>query len=243
MKLLKKLFSKKEEKTQTRCSLILVAAGTASRMKGVDKVFFELGDMPLFIHSLIPFQDSDLIEEIVIITRQDILAQVGHLCKVYGINKVTRVVCGGDSRTESVLKGLDEVNSKVDLVAIHDAARPFVTREVLEEAIQRASVTGAAAPGIPVKDTVKLASHGIVKETLPREQLFAIQTPQVFEINLIKGAIRKAISDEAQLTDDCSAVERIGFHVVITEGNEKNMKLTTPNDLLLAQAIFAEGRH
>ena len=242
MNLLKKLFNKKEEKSQSRCSLVLVAAGTASRMEGVDKVFFELGEIPLFIHSLMPFQDAELIGEIVIVTRQDILAQVGHLCKVYGIDKVTRIVCGGDSRTESVLKGLDEVSAKSDLVAIHDAARPFVTREVLEEAIQRAAVTGVAAPGIPLKDTIKLVSHSIVKETLPREQLFAIQTPQVFETNLIKGALRKAIDDEAALTDDCSAVERIGFHVVITRGSEKNIKLTTPHDLLLAQAIWAEGR-
>ena len=241
MNLLKKLFPKKDN--PAGCSLILVAAGTASRMEGMDKVFFELGRIPLFIHSLMPFQASDMIEEIIVVTRRDILAQVGHLCKVHGIDKVTRVVSGGDSRTQSVLKGLEELSGKTVLVAIHDAARPFVTGEVLETAIQRAKVTGAAAPGIHVKDTVKLVNHGIVKETLEREQLFAIQTPQVFEANLIKGAIRKAISDEAEITDDCSAVERIGFHVVITEGSEENIKLTTPNDLLLAQAIWAERRH
>ena len=238
MSIIQKLFKKTE--TAPRCALVLVAAGTASRMEGTDKLLFELGDIPVFIHSLFPFQDSDLIEEIIIVTRRDSLVQVGHLCKVYGIDKVARVIPGGDSRTESVKHGLDEVSRGIDLVAIHDAARPFVSRQVVEEAVTRAATACAVAPGIPVKDTIKLVNHSVVKETLPRDQLFAIQTPQVFDFDLIRGAVTKAIEDKAPVTDDCSAVERLGFHVDITQGSEENIKLTTPNDLLLAQAIWAE---
>lgn len=239
MKFLASLFQKKERRGPSFCSVVLVAAGESGRMEGTDKILYELGGTPVIVHSIYPFEHSDRVQEIIIVTRREHIGEIGQLCKLYGLTKVTRVVPGGSSRTESVKLGLDEVNAQAELVAIHDGARPLVTQEVIEEVIARAETGGAAAPAIPVKDTIKAAKHSIVKETLPREMLFAVQTPQVFEASLIKAAIGNAISEAAVLTDDCSAVERIGFSVVLTRGSEENIKLTTPGDLLLGEAILA----
>lgn len=237
MNFLKKWFHKKE-KTQRFCSVVLVAAGTANRMGGIDKIMLELAELPVIVHSLRTFEESMLVHEIVVVTRHDLIVQMGQLCKEYGVTKVTSILPGGDSRMASVQIGLDEVNAKANLIAIHDGARPFLSQEVLEDTILRAEDNGAAAPGIPVKDTVKVVENGIVKNTLPRDRLFAIQTPQIFEASLIRAALKKAVQDGAVLTDDCSAVERLGFSVVVTKGSEENIKLTTPQDLLLGEAIL-----
>lgn len=239
MGLLRGLFRKKNAYEPGFCSLILVAAGSASRMNGVDKVLYELGGVPVIVQALRPFQESDLVHEIVVVTRRDILVEVGQLCRLYQLTKVTKIIPGGADRRESVQLGLEEISSKAALVAIHDGARPLVTRDVLEAAVLRAGMTGAAAPGIPLKDTVKLTVGGVVKETLPREQLQAIQTPQVFEVSLIKAALARSVTDGVALTDDCSAVERLGFNVVVTPGSEENIKITTPADLLLGESILA----
>lgn len=239
MRMWKRLFRRKERKRQPLCSLVLVAAGSASRMEGEDKILYELGGIPVMIHSLRPFEASPMIREIVIVTRREIILEIGELCKRYGLSKVTKIMPGGASRTESVRIGLDEIKQDSDLVAIHDGARPFVSQAILEETIAAAAEYGAAAPGIPSKDTIKVVQEGIVRETLPRETLCAVQTPQVFEMFLIRAALTKAWQDGAVLTDDCSAVERLGFPVVMTQGDEENIKLTTPNDLLLGEYILA----
>lgn len=239
MKLLEKLFGKKED-AAPYCSLVVVAAGRASRMEGVDKILCPMGNEPLLLHTLRPFQQSDLVDEIVIVTREDLMVSIGTLCSQRGITKVRRLVKGGDSRPESVQAGLRETDPRADVIAIHDGARPFVTAEVLEAAIEAARQRGAAAPAIPVKDTIKRAKGGVVAETPDREELFAVQTPQVFEANLIKGAVAKALADGAAITDDCSAVERLNFPVYLTRGSEENIKITTPADLLHGEAILAE---
>lgn len=235
----KRLFRKKEKKRQALCSLVLVAAGSASRMEGRDKILCELGGTPVLIHSLRPFEASPMIQEIVIVTRREVMLEIGELCKLYGLSKVTKILPGGASRAESVRIGLGEIRQDADLVAIHDGARPFVTQTLLEETIAAAANYGAAAPGIPLKDTIKVVEQGIVRETLPRETLCAVQTPQVFEVSLIRAALTRAGQEGAALTDDCSAVERLGFPVVMTQGSEENIKLTTPNDLLLGEYILA----
>lgn len=239
MQFFKKLFRPKEKKEQSTCSVVMVAAGTATRMEGKDKILYDLGGTPVIIHSLRPFELSPMVQEIIIVTRHDIMVEISQLCKLYGCNKVTKIIPGGDTRTESVRLGVNEVREGTDLVAIHDGARPFVTLDVLEEAIKTAAEFGAAAPSISVKDTIKTVAGGVVQETLPRDSLCAVQTPQVFERSLIRAALAKAIQDDLILTDDCSAVERLGFPVVMTRGSEENMKLTTPNDLLLAESILA----
>lgn len=155
------------------------------------------------------------------------------------MDKVTMVVAGGASRAESVIIGLDTVSKKTRLVAVHDGARPLVTEEIVNAAIEKAAQTGAAAPAIPVKDTIKIAKDGIVERTPNRATLFAVQTPQVFDRDLLRGALQKAREDQAEVTDDCMACERIGMKVHLVAGSEENLKITTPLDLVLADEILA----
>ena len=137
-----------------------------------------------------------------------------------------------------VLRGLREVREDAELIAIQDGARPFLTQEVLEEVLSKAEATGAAAPAIPVTDTIKRSENGLAVETLDRDTLFAVQTPQVFEAGLIKAAVQKAVEDGEVLTDDCAAVERLGMKVSLTQGSRENIKITTPLDLFLGEAIL-----
>lgn len=241
MGLFNKLFGR-QEPPQSFCSAIVVAAGSAKRMGGVDKILCPLGGTPLLLHTLEPLQVSELVDEIVIVTREDLMVTVGALCSQQGLTKVRRLVKGGEERMDSVLAGLKETDPAATLIAIQDGARPFLTVEVLEETIRAAGQRGAAAPAVPVKDTIKRVRDGVVTETLERSALMAVQTPQVFDAALIKGALTKARQDQVALTDDCGAVERLGFPVYLTKGREENIKITTPADLLHGEVILAERR-
>ena len=223
-----------------RCSAVIVAAGTASRMEGIDKILTPLGGEPLLLHTLAPFQASEQVEEIVIVTREDLLLPIGELCRSRGLDKVRRVVKGGADRTASVLAGVGETDPQADLIAIHDGARPFLPQEVLEETLLAAARHGAAAPVLPVKDTIKVARAGVVEGTPDRALLFAVQTPQIFQAALIREALAQAAEAGVSLTDDCAAVERLGHPVHLTRGSEENLKITTPRDLTWGQAILAE---
>ena len=128
----------------------------------------------------------------------------------------------------------------IKLVAVQDGARPLITWQVIDRTVRAANTYGAAAPAIPVKDTVKVVQGGLVKETPDRSTLQAVQTPQVFDVDLLRGALQKAKNDNAAVTDDCSAVERIGVTVKIVEGDERNIKVTTPMDLKIAQLLLEE---
>lgn len=237
----KKLFRRRQpQPAPARCAAVIVAAGKATRMEGIDKVLTPMGGEPLLLHTLAPFQASDRIEEIVLVTREDLLVPLGTLCSQRGLTKVRRLVQGGQTRTESVLAGVEAVTPGVSLVAVHDGARPFLPPEVLKQAVETAETLGAAAPAIPVKDTIKVAQNGVVKETPDRAALFAVQTPQVFDRDLLWLALTKAKKAGAALTDDCSAVERLGVPVHLIPGSEENLKITTPRDLLWAEAILAE---
>ncbi|MEG2119386.1 MAG: 2-C-methyl-D-erythritol 4-phosphate cytidylyltransferase [Pseudoflavonifractor sp.] len=223
------------------CAAVVPAAGSSVRMEGQDKLLLTLGDDPVLVHTLRALESSACIREIVVVTRQDLIVPVARLCGDYGLDKVSKVVAGGASRTESVLAGVREVSERAELIAIHDGARPLVTAEVIYGAVLRAAECGAAAPAVPMKDTVKQAEKGFVTATPDRETLFAVQTPQVFEAALIYGALQKSVTDGAVLTDDCSAVERLGMSVALTKGSYENIKITTSVDLLMAEAIL-QGR-
>ncbi len=220
------------------CGAVIVAAGTASRMGGIDKIMEPLGGEPMVMRSIRTFQDCDAIREIVVVTRQDLVVPIMSLCA--GIEKVKAVVAGGSSRPESVSAGLNALSDKVKLAAIHDGARPLITWQVIDRAVRAANSYGAAAPAIPVKDTVKVVTGGVVKETPDRKNLYGVQTPQVFDIALLRGALKKAKDDGAEITDDCSAVERMGMSVKIVEGDERNLKVTTPMDLAIAKLLLEE---
>ena len=220
------------------CGAVIVAAGTASRMGGIDKVMAPLDGEPMIVRSVRTFQSCDAISEIVIVTREDLLQQIMGLCS--GFDKVRAVVKGGSSRPESVQAGLNALSAKVKLAAIHDGARPLITWEVIDRTVRAANSYGAAAPAIPVKDTIKVARGGVVSATPDRSKLRAVQTPQVFDMDLLRGALKKAQLEGTQITDDCSAVENMGMSVKLVEGDERNLKVTTPIDLKVAQAFLEE---
>ena len=221
-----------------RCGAVIVAAGSASRMGGIDKVMAPIHGEPMIVHSVRAFQNCDAIKEIIVVTRPDLIAPIMDLCQEF--DKVQAVVVGGASRPESVAIGLSALSDKVKLAAIHDGARPLISFEVIDRTVRAANSYGAAAPGVPVKDTVKTVVGGIVKNTPDRSLLKAIQTPQVFDIDLIRVALEKADKDLAPITDDCSAVELMGMSVRIVEGDERNIKVTTPLDLKLAEMLLEE---
>ena len=220
------------------CGAVIVAAGNASRMGGIDKVMAKIGGEPMILRTARTFQNCDAIREIVIVTRPDLILPLKELCA--GFDKVIAVVAGGKDRPASVKAGLSALSKKVKLAAIQDGARPLVTWEVIDRAVRAAHTYGAAAPGVPVKDTVKVVKGGVVVVTPDRSALQAIQTPQVFDIDLLRGALLKAEKENAPITDDCSAVENMGMSVKIVAGDERNIKVTTPMDLKIAELLLEE---
>ena len=220
------------------CGAVIVAAGNASRMDGIDKVMAPLGGEPMILRTVRTFQNCDAIKEIVIVTRPDLILPIQQLCG--GFDKVSAVVAGGKDRPASVKAGLSALSKKVKLAAIQDGARPLVTWEVIDRTVRAAHTYHAAAPGVPAKDTVKVVKGGVVIVTPDRSTLRAIQTPQVFDIDLLRGALKKAEEENAPITDDCSAVENMGMSVKIVEGDERNIKVTTPMDLKIAELLLEE---
>ena len=220
------------------CGAVIVAAGTASRMGGIDKVMAPLGGEPMIVRTVRTFQNCDAISEIVIVTREDLILPMTVLTRE--MSKVKAVVVGGKSRQESVSLGLNALSNNVKLAAIQDGARPLITWEVIDRTVRAANTYGAAAPAIPVKDTIKVVEGRIVKSTPDRSTLFAVQTPQVFDFDLLRAALKKAEAEGAAVTDDCSAVELMGMSVKIVEGDERNIKVTTPMDLKIAELLLEE---
>lgn len=220
------------------CGAVIVAAGSASRMGGIDKVMALLNGEPMIVHTVRAFQNCDAIREIIVVTRPDLISTIMGLCK--DMEKVKAVVAGGKDRPESVANGLNALSSKVKLAAIQDGARPLITWQVIDRTVRAANSYGAAAPAVPVKDTIKEVAGGLVENTPDRSCLQAVQTPQVFDIALLKAALKKAKTEKIPITDDCSAVELLGMKVKIVEGDEYNIKITTPVDLKIAQLFMEE---
>lgn len=231
---------KKKDPAGPWCAAVVAAAGSSARMGYRDKVLLPLAGQPVLAHTLRALNDSPYIMEIIVVTKKELLVEVSTLCRDYGFRKVTTVLIGGESRTESVLRGLSAVSKRAKLVAVHDGARPLVSQEVIAAAVSRAAQCGAACPAVPVKDTVKQAASGFASATLDRDSLRAVQTPQVFDADLLRAALQRAVSDGAELTDDCAAVERLGGTVALTDGDERNLKITTPLDLAVAEAILSQ---
>ena len=219
-----------------KCGAVIVAAGSASRMGGIDKVMAPLKGEPMILRTVRAFQSCDAVKEIVVVTREDLIRPISSLCA--GMDKVKAVVAGGSSRQESVWLGLNALSKDVRLAAIHDGARPLISQAVIDRTVRAAHSYGAAAPAIAVKDTIKVVKGGLVFATPDRATLQAVQTPQVFDFDLLRGALKKAEEEKAALTDDCSAVERLGMSVKIVEGEERNLKITTPLDLKIAEMLL-----
>ena len=194
----------------------------------------------MILRTVRAFEACEAVKEIVIVTRKDLMGPIAELCS--GFTKIRSVVQGGSSRQESVKLGLLAISKEVRLAAVHDGARPLVSGELIDKVIRAAHSYGAAAPAIPVKDTIKVFEGGFIAATPDRSTLRAVQTPQVIDRDLLLGALEKAEQEGTALTDDCSAVEHIGMRVRLVEGEERNLKVTTPLDLKIAELLLEEKK-
>ena len=234
---LKNLFAKTSRQALT-CTAVIAAAGSSLRMGSEDKLFIEICGAPVLAHTLIAFQKSAIIGEIIVVSREESLERVCELCKQYGIDKATKVMIGGKTRLDSVMNGVFAVSKDTRLIAIHDGARPCVDSATIEAAVAAAGKYQAAAPAVKIYSTLKRVRDGVIVETVDREEFAEIQTPQVFTADLIKAALTKARDESVIFTDDCGAVEHLGFPVRVTQGSSYNIKITTFEDIAIAEAIL-----
>ena len=221
-----------------RCAgVVIVAAGVSRRMDGVDKVFAPLLGKPVISHTIAAFEACPQVGEIVLALHRDNLERGRRLVEAEGWRKVRQVCPGGERRQDSVKVGLDSLSPCL-WVMVHDGARPCVTQDILGSGIGEAERTGAAIPAVPVNDTVKMVdAEGVALRTMPRDELRAVQTPQVFRYDLLRKAYQGDMDD---VTDDASLVERLGHKVRVFPGSPDNIKITTRIDLLLAEAILRD---
>jgi 2-C-methyl-D-erythritol 4-phosphate cytidylyltransferase len=221
--------------TKPKTAAIIAAAGEGKRMRGVDKVFAELAGEPILLRATRPFQECKLIDQIVVVVSGEKENKCRRLVTGKEWSKVSDVCIGGQRRQDSVAAGLQRLED-YEWVVIHDGARPLVTADLIERGLEAARETGAAAAAIPVTDTIKVIDEdGIVSQTPPRQNLRAVQTPQVFRFDIIQIAHRQDCGD---VTDDASLVERLGHKVRLYPGSYDNIKITTPADLMLAEVLL-----
>lgn len=239
MGLLRKLFyANKAETKRPYTGAVIVAAGSSRRMGGVDKLFVLLEGKPAIAHSIKAFEDNPLIDEIVVVTRAELISEISGICKDHSLSKVKCVIRGGEKRSDSVMRGLMEVSEKAEYIAVHDGGRPLVTEKIITETVKAAFQYGCAVPAVMVSDTVKTVENGVITGTPDRKKLFGAQTPQVFRSELIKAALTRAEQSKTELTDDSMAVELLGACVRIVEGSPENIKITYPSDIMTAEAIL-----
>ena len=234
----------KQKKRLPRISAVIVAAGSASRMHGIDKQAVLLGEMPVVIRSLVVFEQCELVDELIMVCREEDIANYYTLIQDFGLSKVKQIVAGGRERQDSVFRGIAVCSPDAEFFAIHDGARPLVTPEIITECIEAAILHGAAAAGVPVKDTIKqVRGDNSIVSTPNRAGLVAIQTPQIFAAQLYRDAMAPAVRQGKYYTDDCQLIEQSGHHVFVSRGSYSNIKITTPEDLAIAQAIldYSEG--
>lgn len=239
MSVINKLF-KFRTNTEDFCTAVVVAAGNSQRM-GRDKIMLPLGDRPVIAHTLAAFQNSEYIDEIIVVTKFDRLQEIADICHDYKIEKASKIVLGGKTRAESALLGVLQADDKATLIAIHDGARPFASSALIDRTVNSAKSNHAVAPAIYATDTVRIVNaKGVAVSTPDRNTVALIQTPQVFAADLIKNALTKAVEKNLPITDDCSAVEAMGVKVTIVSGEQSNIKLTSSTDAYLAEKILAD---
>lgn len=222
-----------------RISVVIAAAGLSSRMKTkVNKQFLNINSKPVLAHTLEAFSNCKIVDEIILVTQEIELENCRkNIVEKYKIDKIKDIVIGGSTREESVYNGLKRVSSNMDIVVSHDGARPFVEEEDIVNSIRAAMEEGACILGVPVKDTIKVVDGGLVEKTPNREKLWAIQTPQTFKKDIIMRAYEKAMRDGFRGTDDSSLVEHMGLDVKVIRGDYNNIKITTLEDMLIANSI------
>lgn len=229
------------ERSSHRVSAVIVAAGSGSRMNSsTTKQFMTLDGKPVVINTLLAFEECDYIDEIVIVAKEDETVMYPHLLSKYGIEKVSKIVAGSDSRQKSVLCGLEAISDRSDFIAIHDGARPLITPEQIKKVVLTAFRFKAATAAAKSKDTPKLISkNGFIEKNLDRDLIWMMQTPQIFSSNMYRAAAYTAIRDGFEATDDCALAINAGFAVRTVDCGYENIKITTPEDLKFAEIILA----
>ena len=225
-----------------KADAVIVSAGKGHRfMKGKKKQFYFLAEKPILAHTLDKFEACPVIHSILLVVAQEDMDYcLKEIVEKYRYRKISQIIPGGKSRQESVKNGIDSLAKDIDIVAIHDGVRPFITREMIEESIRAAVRFQAVVTAMPVKETIKMAHpDGTILKTLDRESLWQVQTPQTFKVSVLKEAYQRATRDGFVGTDDASLVERLGVKVHILPGSYTNIKITTPEDLMLAN-LFLE---
>ena len=223
-------------------SAIIVCAGNSTRMGGVNKILMPLGERLVIGVTMLAFEQVEEVSEIVIVAREADIPAIQAEAQAAGITKLSACTTGGATRQESVINGIRQIGKSSNLVAIHDGARPLVKPEHIRRVIKDASVFGGATLGVPVKDTIKTVDGGLIIDTPPRKSLYITQTPQIFKRDLYFDGIDFALEHGLDFTDDCQLVEAIGGKVYMTTGDYTNIKITTPEDIRLAETLLEFDR-
>ena len=223
-----------------KTSAVIVCAGNSTRMGGVNKILLPLGGRKVIGVTMQAFQQCESITEIIIVAREDDIPAIQEEAKAAGITKLSACTTGGATRQESVINGIRKISKEAELIAVHDGARPLVKPEHIEKVIKDASVFGGATLGVPVKDTIKNVDGGLIVDTPPRSSLYITQTPQIFKRNLYFEGIDFALEHSLDFTDDCQLVEAIGGKVAMTVGDYTNIKITTPEDIAIAEVLLKQ---
>lgn len=226
---------------QQKTAAIIVAGGDSTRMGEIPKQFVKLYGKETILHTVLAFQNTKCIDEIIVVCREQDEKRMHSLVTTRQFSKLKGFARGGATRQQSVQNGISLVSGDINHIAVHDGARPLVTIELIERTVENARKYGASAPGVPVKDTIKtVSSDGYITGTPNRSSLYAIQTPQVFEKILYLRAMEAANTIGANYTDDCALIEAADQMVFVTPGEYTNLKITTPDDIPAAQAILME---
>ena len=221
-----------------KTSVVIVCAGNSTRMGGVNKILLPLGERKVIGVTMQAFQACESVSEIIIVAREDDIPAIQAEAEAAGITKLAACTTGGSTRQESVFNGVRKISKESELVAVHDGARPLVKPEHIEKVIKDASVFGGATLGVPVKDTIKTVDGGLIIDTPPRSSLYITQTPQIFKRRLYFEGIDFALEHGLDFTDDCQLVEAIGGKVAMTVGDYTNIKITTPEDIAIAEVLL-----
>lgn len=223
-----------------KCGAVIVAAGSGKRMKStIKKQFLKLEHKEIFALAAERFEELDLISQVILVVSEEDLKETEKIVFKYGFKK-TKIVCGGKERQNSVYNGLKALDSDTDIVLIHDGVRPFVSSRCIEDVIKKTEETGACVAAVSVKDTIKVCEKNIIKSTLERDKLYAVQTPQGFSYKAIL-AVYETLGSMISVTDDSALMEEAGYDVCVVSGSYYNIKITTPEDLIFGEAILKSG--
>ena len=219
-------------------SVIIAAAGSGVRMQGINKLLSPLGGMPVIAHSMRTFEEMEEVREIIVSARSEEIPEIEKIAREHSITKLAGCTPGGDTRQQSVINALRQVNRETELIAVHDGARPLAKSSFVRQCIKDASIFGGAILGVPVKDTIKEVQGGLITDTPDRRRLFIAQTPQIFKKKVYFDGVNFAREHELDFTDDCQMAEAVGVRVAVTLSDYTNIKITTPDDLLLAAGLL-----